>query len=70
MLETEARLGGDDCASVEECVGGVTGFVGDLFGQETCAEVEVPCPGEESHCNSRARIKDGSGCGRHRKDQG
>eukprot|EP00903_Cladosiphon_okamuranus_P020047 g18414.t1 len=47
-LETEARLGGDDCESVEECVGGVTGFVGDIFGEQTCAEVEVPCPDIES----------------------
>lgn len=44
-LELEAREGGDDCETVEECVGGAIGFIGGIVGQDTCAEVEVPCPG-------------------------
>ncbi|CAM9625550.1 unnamed protein product [Ectocarpus sp. 6 AP-2014] len=47
-LETEAREGGDDCEPVEECVGGVAGFFGDIVGETTCVETEVPCPDIES----------------------
>lgn len=49
-MELQAGEGGDDCESVEECVGGVTGFFGDIFGERTCAEVEVPCPGKQYNC--------------------
>ncbi|CAM9499525.1 unnamed protein product [Scytosiphon promiscuus] len=47
-LESDAREGGDDCETVEECVGGAIGFIGGIVGQDTCAEVEVPCPDIDS----------------------
>lgn len=47
-LEIEAREGGDDCETVEECVGGIMGWIGGLVGEKTCVSTEVPCPDIEA----------------------